>query len=339
MVRRHTYENMHKHPTLQSKSSPCLLLQQPPRSRRGTQGAGRGRGAEQSTGSPRLSLGTGIQQSDMSPRVVGVAAQISTSRKKGYENVILPELLSPTSPVPQYEEIEGPQQQPAVPGSTRGRMASITSSNLSEPFSPSPPLPDRKYLDTDIIQSPTPELAEESSSSGGVASRKDSTNSLHRAPMHQISDMGNEYAIVHRKQDEVGVVEVGVIAEEIPPPSLPLRAHLRMSSRENLLAESAGEGGGANVGPTVSEPVQYADLGMDSHHTLSPKEGYQTVAYSIVKLDPQTRKMEIKEGGNLYPLSPQPYEVASPTPVSTPHHELNTDPHYEEIESKDEMSG
>lgn len=306
-----------------------------------------------------MNLGKGIPHQSSFTQGVGGSPQISASSKKGYENVILPEGLGSGSPVPQYEEVEGEILEGSVPGPTRGRMASITSSNLSEPLSPSPPLPDRKYLDTDIIQSPpppevperrytlasgtTPQPAEQAClSPREKVSRKISSDSLHHTPMHQLSDMGNEYAVISRNNQ----VEVGVTPEETDPhpPNLPLRAHQRMSSREDILADTAEEGGGANVGPEVTAISKYADLRIGSNHTPSsaPKEGYQSsLAYSVVKLDSQTGKLEIKKEDELpYPTSPQPYEVASPVPGSTPHHELNTtDPHYEEIESKDEVSG
>lgn len=352
MVRRHTYENVHKKPPLHSQSSPSLQLQQPP-------------------------SGKDVQRSNMRASLTNI--QLLPSSRKGYENVVLPELQSSTSPVPLYEEIESVGQpdyltsQHPLSGSSRGRMASVTSSNLSEPLSPSPPIPDRKYLDSDVIlgssppfppdrrYSPSPERINPvplTTTIAGSGARKTSTDSLQQPPMHQVSSMGNEYAIINPRhcQRKHGDMEVGVAEEgHLPAPILPMRAHQRMSSRENLLADTGTctteEMGMASAGTEVSEEHvperksgHYADLGMSSPPpTLVAPEGAKegsSIAYSVVKLDSVSGKFEAA-----VPLctSPQPYEVASPTS----HHlstlsqsPSGTEPHYEEIERPaDDASG
>lgn len=338
MVRRHTYENMYKPPgPLQSKSSPCLLLQKPPSSRRLAQ--------------HRASVGRG---KGVAP---GPTAQLTASTKKGYENVVFGEARNAAgSPAPpRYEEIEGSYKeeiQSSLPGPGRGRMASLTSSTLSEPLSPSPPLPDRKYSDTDLLTSPQPDLQNSrytppdsapslTTTPPSPAEERARKNSLQHAPMHQLSDKGQEYAIIQRgrpqkqQQQQQQQGEKGREGGVAEPPALPLRAHQRMSSREDLLTDTLDS---ANVAPEIGVVSECAELG---DHAPCAKQGYQsTTAYSVVQLDPDSGKMVVKEDEERpRSLSPQPYEVASPTPGATPHHELNTGPHYEEIESKDDMSG
>ena len=364
MVRRHTYENMMR-PSSTPHSpllSPSLQHQQPlspippaPASPSPLQQQNNAAGRERVHTVSVARMSVGSMQTNGSPVKHGMrsrastgSVQLSASNKRGYENVVVL-----TATVPQYEHISSqivPLQstpQPPLPWAS------------SEPLSPSPPLPDRNYLDSDIL-TPPPDLASPPPGAGG--SRKASTASLQQPPpLHEVSATGNEYAIVNpkhllkkheereREEQEVGVAEgqegVGLV------PSLPLRAHQRMSSREDLLAEVGGE-----VSPQPPDgsrtAVNYAVLGMKNDHTPSvpPSDAGSNdpIAYSVVKLDPVRGQGEVSEDILPLPTSPQPYEVASPTPTPTPTSAGSTqfsptpskmDPHYEEIEGGSQVSG
>ena len=170
------------------------------------------------------------------------ATNSSTSSRKGYENVILGSPLGFTSL---------PMSQDSKPLSYRGRVASYTSTSSSEPYSPTPPIPDRNYEEADVLTlSPgTHALSNEAhiqnSENGGdksMRSRKDSLDCLKEPLEHEVAAMGGEYALVNRtvkqqrqleKVKANAVVEVdSVVSSSSPssPPTLPLRAQQRMGS-------------------------------------------------------------------------------------------------------------
>ena len=332
MIRRHNYENTAR-PQQQLSPAPLQLqalsstpLQQQPLSptpQQQSHQAGRERVHTVSTA--RMNMQSNGTQYPMRSRASTSSVQLSASNKRGYENVVVL-----TATVPQYEQIssqlsplQSPPPQPTLPYTT----------NSSQPLSPSPPLPDRNYLDSDLM-SPPP---------GGMEERKTSTSSLQQPPpLHEVSSTGKEYAIIHpkhlqkkhqererAKEDQEG----GVTPEQEeaePPPTLPLRAHQRMRSRENLLAEEGGV-----VSP---QPPEASKTSMKTDHT--PNDG--PIAYSVVKLDAVSGRGEVSEEDL---VSPQPYEVASPTPLSSssahpyPAPSSSTDPHYEEIEGASQDEG
>ena len=350
MLRRHTYENMVKRPSSGSKPLPPSL--QPLFVREGD------RPSSEAVGTPPSLRGRGGGGGG------GGRAQLP---RRDYENVVLPgeqlldPLPDPLQDPPQYEEIMGSGQavHSVNPLYGRGRISSA-GSTISEPFSPSPALPDRKYSDSDLM-SPSPGLPEGAQcytppgsaalvppeAEEGLGSRKMSVESHHHVPLHQISETGSEYAIVSRnhnlkkRQSTEEGAGVGV-GSGMPPPIRPLRARERMS-RENLVAAASADTG------TLSEEVGVAEEGSavsDKVAAQAPKQAYQQhqIAYSIVKLDSVTGKSEVTEeevSQVTLPTSPQPYEVASPTTSTSALQGCLpltgggpvAEPHYEEIES------
>lgn len=350
-IRRHTYENnmMKQGSSGSMKSIPSPGLQKVTQQ-----------------WSPGQQDGGGQPLSGVGPAGI----QISTSTKRGYENVSLLDPQSSKSQLPLYEEIEDvtapttPQSQfprplPSSQGrssseavgrgrmaslpsngeaTSRGRMASLTSSSCSsDPTSPSPPMPDRKYLESDAIASPDAQDSRYTPPPELGASRRDSSNS--RPPQHQLSAMGNEYAVINTRyrQKKHQKQQVGVVAEEKDLPSLPLRAHQRMSSREDLLLDAAEEEGGVVTVASGHEDGGDSIVSTSSSPTKNLR--HDTIAYSVVKLDPMSGRLEVNEDLPPFPAdthstSPQPYEVASPTPGSA-QAMASPNPLYEEIEGEE----
>ncbi len=355
-------------PQQQDPLSPTFLQQQQPPPQ-----AVAGRERMHTVSTARMSTGT-VQTNgsplkpSMRSRASTGSVQLSASRKQGYENVVVL-----TANVPQYEHISSPSQSPVQPPLPWATSEPLSPSPplpvqpplpwaTSEPLSPSPPLPDRNYLDSDMT-APPHDLTAPPPGAGEVREgRKVSTASLQQPPLHEVSATGNEYAIIHPKhllkkhqekerEEQEGGVAGGVTREpegaELVP-TLPLRAHQRMRSREDLLAEVRGE-----VLPQPPEGSRTAGSSMmlgrvKGDHTPSalPTSGGSNdpVAYSVVKLDPVSGRGEVSEETLSLPVSPQPYEVASPTPTPTSAGSTHfnpapssIDPHYEEIQGGSEV--
>ncbi len=326
MVRRHTYENMVKPLSPSNEPHPPLLARS---------------NSEHELASP--------QTPPQTPPSLAIAAKVTPSRKKGYENVVWGQSLKPM-PV-------------SDPPSCDSHVTS-TDASLS------PPLPNRKYLETDLPFSPTPQqdsdnidddIISSSVPPGEATPTHGGREGLNgESPQHEVSALGNEYAVVdhihHKKMiEEVGMNEEAWSPEA--PPTCPLRAYQRMNSREDLVTEN--ERGVVSLDPKgQGRPSNYAVLDMtDGGETPSPSnEAHQpTIAYAIVKLDSTQEGWSERDELRPRPLSPRPYEVASPTGNKTNHVITSpsspspssqappapqTDPHYEEIqEDSPEISG
>ena len=280
---------------------------------------------------------------------------------------------------PQYEEVEfsGGMTSPN-PLYGVGREAFWNNDSLA----PNPTLPDRKYSDSDVqspppLLSPPPDLPDRRYSPSpeliNIGGRK---NSVHQPPpLHEVSALGNEYAIINRNRGNVGVAaspmrpadNVGVAASPMRPgdnvgvadsPMLPLRAQQRMSSREDILAACTIDVTRETSDHTSSP--EFNMLGIVSDQISSvPKQAYQPHI--------PTERSEFEEVLPC-PTSPRPYEVASPTtssinlytpssatpapssatPSATPTPSSAApssattpwpDPHYEEIEREEVVTG
>lgn len=236
--------------------------------------------------------------------------------KRGYENVALSVPHRP--PLPQYEEVEiggGMTSPNPLCGVGRDRFWN------NDSLAPNPTLPDRKYSDGDMqspaLLSPPPDIPDRRyTPSPELGVRK---NSIHQPPpLHEVSAMGNEYAIINRNRRHVGVAappmrdNVGMAASLM----LPLRAQQRMSSRENILAACTIDVTGENdmTSDHTSSP-EFNRLGVVSDQVISsaPKQAYHI--YST--LDPGSERSEFEEVLPC-PTSPRPYEMASPTNLYTP---------------------
>lgn len=240
------------------------------------------------------------QQKKFSSPVKTGSTHISSSTRKGYENVQFcppqSSQKSVSSPPPHYEDVNGTTSTHDQP-SSRPRVASLTSSS-SEPLSPSPPLPDRKYSDSDMFSTAnklgrvTTNGEESENKRRGTLSSQSSASEVVKVPQHEVSETGCEYAIVERQARRANDSS----AESAVAPKLPLRAHQRIILEEDKAQQGQEKG--------VAEETNKAG---SKHPPLKP----------LV-----SNELEMSRE-----MSPQPYEVASPTVLHPP----AGDPHYEEI--------
>ena len=347
MMRRHTYENVCRSPsslTAIKPTTPPLQLVKP--------------------------VSSGVVSKSKSNLQSGVGKNYSLSRitssspsnepnKRDYENVVVGRLL----PLPQYEEIEDQRASPSSP-----RVPSHTNTTGNEVLSLTPPIPDRKYEESDVsshhsdrLSSASPSLTSgEAISSEAISSRPTDSLPHSQTPPsenvpacadslqngvslhHEISAMGREYAIVDRSHRGRKVVDIqnGAEGAQLSAPTRPLRAHERMTGEEEQVVSKGGKTSKQEGDKTQNASIgNYAELDITTGNPPSPNSQIAT-AYSVVKLDPASGRIDVEDAP--MPTSPQPYEVVSPTPLispcemETPNRETGLDPYYEEIEREDE---
>lgn len=243
MVRRHTYENMAKsasmnNPTaspLQSKPATSPLQSKPT----GAHTVADRRSKEMVSTMETGSNPTGVQGSPSQP-----AGSASLSKRGGYENVPITSSqpaaarsasLSKRGGYENVQVVSGPTSQTYIP---KPLPRALTPSGRSLSSS-------GHFFANNTPLSPNSSLPQHNLPEGGWPSDVTTPTSA----QHQVSTAGSRYSVEdHKQQDwDGGTGSRGGTDMRAPPPTIPLRAFQRMSSRENIQQCFHGDGSAATA--------------------------------------------------------------------------------------------